>query len=142
MKHIDCFDKEYAFLSNFYETPVWYEGMMYQTSEAAFQAAKTLNLEERVNFQTMLPGKAKREGRKVTLRSDWESIKDQVMYEIVKDKFTRNEALRQRLCDTRDAVLVEGNYWNDRYWGVYKGEGLNKLGNILMRVRQEIHCEG
>ena len=69
------------FLSNFYETSVEWEGLIYPSSEAAFQAAKTLDQEDRKRFQTMTPVEAKREGYRITLRDDWEDIKLHVMYE-------------------------------------------------------------
>jgi ribA/ribD-fused uncharacterized protein len=81
---------------------------------------------------------AKKTGRFVILRSDWEEIKDEVMYQCVKDKFTRNPLLKQKLLDTKYEDLVEGNDHGDDYWGVFEGTGQNKLGKILMRVRGEL----
>ena len=74
------------------------------------------------------------------LRPDWEEIKDHEMEEIVRAKFEQNKDLRKKLVDTKDAVLVEGNTWNDRYWGVDEktGEGQNRLGKILMKIRSEM----
>lgn len=146
MTKIGQFDGKYAFLSNFYTTPVVYENIPYPSSEAAFQAAKCLDPDDRRAFTTVNPGKAKRMGRQVALRPDWDEIRDQVMYDIVKDKFTRNRDLAQALLATGDAYLEEGTYWHDRYWGVCtcnrcRGQGLNKLGQILMRVRNELRTE-
>lgn len=138
---INCFSGEYDFLSNFYNTPVFYEGLMYSNSEAAFQAQKTLNEEIRKKFTKYYAGQAKKEGKKVILRNDWESVKESVMYEIVYDKFSRNEKLRKKLLETGDAVLEEGNAWGDRVWGTVNGIGENKLGKILMRVRKELKEE-
>ena len=56
----------------------------------------------------------------------------------VNAKFSTNESLKKRLLETGDEELIEGNTWNDTYWGVCKGVGLNKLGEILMRVREEL----
>ena len=61
------------------------------------------------------------------------------MYEIVKAKFEQNPKLRDYIICTRNEELVEGNNWNDRYWGVCNGEGYNKLGRILMLVRDELY---
>lgn len=138
MKVIDSFSGKYAFLSNFYAAEVEYEGISFLNSEAAFQAAKVLNFNERLAFSKLQPNEAKRKGRRVALREDWEAVKDDVMYQIVKDKFTRSKQLKELLLDTGDAELVEGNYWNDTYWGQCNGVGQNKLGKILMRVRQEL----
>lgn len=136
---IAAFEKDYCFLSNFYEAFVEYKGVLYKNNEAAFQAQKCPSrLDEFINLP---PGKAKRLGRKVDLRSDWEKVKDQIMYEICKCKFTQHPDLREMLVRTGDHELIEGNYWNDTYWGVCKGVGQNKLGKILMRIREELKNE-
>lgn len=132
---IDRFYGEYEFLSNFHLAPVMYEGQMYRSSEAAFQAAKVCDPEKRIPFTTMDSYTAKKAGRKVTLRHDWNEIRDQVMYRICLDKFTRNPKLREKLLATGDALLIEGNHWKDTYWGVCDGVGQNKLGNTLMHIR-------
>ena len=134
------FQGEYRFLSNFYKTPVKYEGVDYPSVENAFQAAKCKDEEERRRFETISPEDARALGRKVELRPDWEDIKDIVMKALVRDKFGRNAALADRLLSTGEAALIEGNNWGDRYWGVDlgSGEGENRLGNILMDVRSEL----
>lgn len=135
---IDNFRDEYYFLSNFYECPIIYRGIRYKNNEAAFQSMKTENILERHEFSELNPSKAKHKGRKVTLRKDWEEIKDQIMYEVVKSKFTQNDDLRLKLLSTGEEELIEGNDWNDTYWGMCSGEGKNMLGKILMRVREEV----
>lgn len=135
-KVIDRFVGKYAFLSNFYEVPVQYMGYEFQNNEAAFQGAKCPSRIE--EFIELPPNEAKRLGRKVELREDWESIKDSVMYEICLNKFSRHKDLRDKLLATGEAELIEGNYWHDCYWGVCEGKGLNKLGNILMKIRSEL----
>lgn len=123
------------FLSNFFETDVTWEGLTYPSSEAAFQAAKTLDLEERKRFCTMPPTQAKREGYKVKLRNDWEEVKIRVMYEIALAKFSQNEFLKQKLLATGNEWLEEGNTWGDKTWGTVNGVGNNYLGKVLMAVR-------
>lgn len=123
------------FLSNFYETSVEWEGLTYPSSEAAFQATKTLDQEDRKRFQTMAPTIAKREGYKVKLRENWEDIKIDVMYQIVLAKFSQNEFLKQKLIATGREWLKEGNTWGDRTWGTVDGIGNNYLGKVLMAVR-------
>ncbi len=135
---IDRFDGDYRFLSNFHNCPVEYQGITYANSEAAFQAAKCTDPDERRRFAVMSPGTAKNAGRHVKLRPDWESVKDGIMLEIVRAKFTQNRDLAEKLLATGDAQLIEGNYWKDFYWGVCYGKGQNKLGQILMQVRREI----
>lgn len=138
MKKIGVFDGEYAFLSNFYPSPVMFLGLTFPTSENAFQAQKCYILTDKEQFLTLTPGQAKRRGRKVNLRPDWEQLKDEVMYRIVDAKFRQNSNLRYLLVSTGDAYLEEGNTWGDTYWGVCNGVGQNKLGEILMRVRSEL----
>lgn len=132
---INKFRGENRFLSNFYETSVEWEGLVYPSSEAAFQAAKTLDQEERKRFQTMKPVEAKHEGYKVKLRENWEDIKIDVMYQIVLAKFSQNEFLKQKLIATGREWLEEGNTWGDRTWGTVDGIGNNYLGKVLMAVR-------
>lgn len=140
MRKIDSFRGKYYFLSNFYNAPVMYEGVMYKNNEAAFQSVKIADIAKRSSFSELDPSSAKRKGRRVRLRNDWESIKDKVMEDIVRDKFTRNESLKQRLIATGDTELIEGNTWGDNYWGVCEGRGRNKLGKILMKVREGLKC--
>lgn len=138
MNKIDEFKGKYFFLSNFYNAPVMYEGLMYKNNEGAFQSAKVLDMERRKQFCELDPSTAKKKGRNVKLRNDWEKVKDGIMEEIVRDKFTRNEDLRKKLLETGNAILIEGNTWSDRYWGVCRDKGKNKLGKILMKIREEL----
>ena len=115
---IDLFRGQYYFLSNFYNADVEYDGITYKNNEAAFQAQKVLSDGEKLQFSDLNPRKAKKLGRKVNLRKDWDDVKDNYMYEICKAKFTQHEDLAQKLLKTGDEELVEGNKWNDTYWGV------------------------
>lgn len=135
---IDSFRGEYFFLSNFCEVPVMYDGITYLNNEAAFQAQKTLNKEQRLDFAMLNPSQAKKKGRSVSLRPDWEEIKINVMYEICKAKFTQNENLKRSLLNTGNAELIEGNNWGDKIWGQVNGIGENNLGKILMKIREEL----
>lgn len=135
---INKFENEYAFLSNFYECPVRYGYYVFGSSEAAFQSAKTTNEKFIQQFTSLTPSESKKLGRKIPLRKDWEQIKDVVMYQIVTAKFHQNPDLREKLLATGDEELIEGNWWNDTYWGQCNGIGQNKLGKILMEVRKEL----
>lgn len=135
---INEFRGEYYFLSNFYDFPVKYHGLTYLNAESTFQAQKTLNENIKESFCCLNPSQAKKKGRYVKLRNDWEQVKDQIMYEIVFNKFAYDAVMRQRLLNTENEYLEEGNSWNDCYWGVCRGRGKNKLGKILMRVRNEL----
>ena len=115
---ITSFSGAYAFLSNFYPCEVMLDGEWYKSVEHAYQAAKTLNLEERRRIASMpTPGKAKRAGRAVKLRENWEQIKCQVMLQLLRQKFS-DARLKELLLDTKDAELIEVNNHKDNYWGV------------------------
>lgn len=135
---IDSFKGGNFFLSNFYSAEVTYDGITYKNNEAAFQAQKCVNEIDRLSFMKLNPSDAKKKGRNVNLRKDWEQVKIQKMYEIVLAKFTQNEDLKEKLLLTGDIYLEEGNDWGDRVWGTVNGIGANNLGKILMRVREEL----
>lgn len=134
-KIIDRFDGQYRFLSNFFEAPLLFRGLVFENAEAAFHSQKCPQRAKQ--FQGLNASQAKQLGRQVVMRPDWDKVRDQVMYEVVFEKFLQNSKIRERLIATGEAMLVEGNTWNDRYWGVCNGIGQNKLGKILMRVRSE-----
>lgn len=135
---IDSFDGKYAFLSNFFPSPIKDAGITYPTVEHYFQAMKSLDIEERRKIAAApSPGQAKRLGRKVQLRPEWNDIKETFMYMALWEKFS-DPYLREMLLDTGDEELIEGNWWGDQYWGVCNGVGQNRLGNILMLIRKNI----
>ena len=138
---IGPFDREFDFLSNFFPCRVEFEGLTFQSSEAAFQAAKSNSMEERSRFTTVNASKSKRMGRKVALRNDWESVKIDVMRQVLQCKFNQNAELREKLVKTGDAQLTEFNTWKDSWWGVYNGKGHNHLGKLLMEVRSHLKDE-
>lgn len=138
---IDKFEGEHAFLSNFYPATINMDGMSFKNSEAAYQAQKCLNTMDKFQFCELEPRDAKKLGRKVQLRPDWEQIKDSVMARILGLKFRQNPHLGNLLIATGDAELIEGNHWHDTYWGVCEGEGKNRLGELLMQVRSELRLE-
>ena len=129
------FRGELAFLSNLFETEIAVAGMKFRNVEAAFQSFKDEKRQQ--EFEKLDGVTAKKLGRKVNLRKDWEQKKDSLMYELLKIKFT-NAELKQKLIETGDVVLVEINYWGDKYWGVFKGQGKNQLGNLLMKIREDL----
>ena len=147
MKEIDIhpihgFKDEFDFLSNFYVSEVLYEGVLYQSSEHAFQAAKTLDTKLRMKISAAdTPSRAKKLGRQLEIRPDWEEVKITVMEHVVRSKFKRNRWIAQKLINTGSRHLLEGNSWHDNTWGncfCHQCEsitGKNLLGVLLMEER-------
>lgn len=144
-KSIEYFDAPpYEFLSNFYPAVVHYEGITYPTTEHAYQAAKTLDRDQRYIMSRLnTPGRAKKLGQRLALRADWNMAKFPIMRDIVAQKFTVHRHLAAMLLATDDAFLLEGNTWHDNVWGscvcaACGANGQNHLGRILMEVRAEL----
>lgn len=142
MRTIAAFNGEFRWLSNFWPVPITRAGgITYPSSEHAYVAAKTVNLELRRTVAALPTAvDAKSFGHKISLRSDWEQVKDSEMLSILRIKFL-NPVLREKMINIGHAQLVEGNTWGDTYWGVCNGKGQNMLGKLLMQVRDEIRRE-
>lgn len=139
---INSFSGYYAFLSNFYSSKIQDGDFVFDTVEHAYQAAKTTTEEDFLfvkNAKT--PAEAKNRGRLIECRSDWDDVKDEVMLYYARLKFEQNLDLRQKLLDTDNKKLVEGNHWGDMYWGVFRDKGRNQLGLTLMKVREELRAK-
>ena len=137
---IRYFRGEYSFLSNFFIRSIEIDGVVYSPVEHYFQSMKTNNNEEKLGIIcARSPKDAKRLGRLCTLRKDWESVKFAVMEKGIYSKFYQHKDLREKLFATGDMLLEEGNFWNDKYWGVVNGVGENNLGKILMNVREQLN---
>ncbi len=132
---------DYAEFSNFAPYGVEMEYQWWRTVEHYFQTMKFHDNDYRKNIRSCgRPKDAKALGmtRKIQLREDWEHVKDQIMLEAVRKKFRTHDVPRRILLETRDAKILE-NAPMDAYWGCGPdGQGLNKLGEILMRVRSEL----
>jgi ribA/ribD-fused uncharacterized protein len=106
---------------------------------------KTLDIEIRKTFSNLTASEAKKKGRKIALRPDWEDVKFDYMYLICKAKFTQNLDLKIQLFATRGKELIEGTTgWHDNIWGNCECPkckdiiGQNHLGKILMKIREEL----
>lgn len=138
MKDIKEFKGDYFFLSNFYPCSIEYEGIIYSSVEAAYQAQKTLDKNKRKSFSNLTASQSKQKGKRIELRHDWEDVKVPIMKTLVYIKFN-NKELREKLINTGDCLLIEGNWWGDTFWGVCNGVGENVLGEILMGAR-DYYC--
>lgn len=126
------------FLSNFYPSPITVRGLQCATVEHAYQMMKFVDpAHQALIVLQPTAAAAKREARKLPLRPDWVRNRLQVMGVLLRKKFLIPK-LRQSLIATGTVQLIEGNYWNDTYWGVCRGVGSNYLGKLLMAVRAEI----
>jgi ribA/ribD-fused uncharacterized protein len=135
---ISKFAGEYRFLSNFYPSVVLYDGFSYPTVEHAYQAAKTFDENEQYSIRhAKTAAEAKKLGKSLSLRSDWEEVKLSIMAKLLQQKFQDKE-LAAKLISTGDEELVEGNWWGDTYWGVCKSKGHNYLGKLLMQIRRQL----
>lgn len=134
------FQGSYRFLSNFWPSKIIFRGVEYPSVENVFQARKCMYTSDMDAFTTCSAGQAKRLGRKITLRTDWQAVKVEIMWEAVQFKFTHNEKLGDKLIATAPATITEGNKWNDTFWGVDidTGKGQNNLGIILMQIRDSL----
>ena len=140
---IDSFSGTWGFLSNFAPCDVWLDGVKYTSVEIAYQAAKTLILKQREKFllNGVTPAMAKKMGRGLKLRPDWEEVKVGIMRDLLMQKFNPT-ILRRKLIATFQAELIEGNFWGDTFWGVCRGVGENWLGKLLMEVRKHYGSGG
>ncbi|NLP08975.1 NADAR family protein [bacterium] len=134
-------DEPYGEFSNFARFSIHLKGKDWPTSEHYFQAQKFAGTEhEELVRQAATPSEAAKMGRDRArpLRPDWEAVKEDIMREAVYAKFTQHKDLRSLLLETEDAELVEHTE-NDRYWADGgDGSGLNRLGAILMEIREKL----
>lgn len=114
------------------------QGSVWPSVEHFYQAMKSQTALERLSIQTLkTPGEAKKAGRNVSLRSDWEAVKLQVMRAGLRYKFAPGTLEAEFLTSTT-GMLTEGNWWSDTYWGVdiNSGKGQNWLGWLLLAQRE------
>ncbi|KAF2075326.1 hypothetical protein CYY_003355 [Polysphondylium violaceum] len=138
-------ENPYGFMSNFSRHRVFYNNDHFPTSEHAFQAMKFVGTDYYFKVKdASTPGDSAKKGRSraYPLRADWETVKDEIMYDICLAKFKQNKDIGASLLETGDAILVEYTE-NDYYWGSggVNGGGRNQLGITLMRVRDTIRNE-
>lgn len=139
------FRRKLAFLGNFFDAPIKdKEGKIWPTSEHMYQACKASTPEEREVFRKH-PKKGLKALARHTYKTNWDKLKYDYMYRVVKSKFRQHPELLCRLKATPDNMLVEYNYWHDNYWGDCQcgkdsciAQGLNKLGEILKKVKYEL----
>lgn len=144
---IDSFDGNYEMLSNFYPCIVIFQNLEFPSVEHAFVASKSTDpmfWYEISQMHAKYAGKAKRKGRKIKLRSDWEEMKLFFMKEFIDQKFNQ-KPFRDFLLSTYPLYLIEGNTWHDDFWGdcrcpKHKNiKGENNLGILIMDKRRQLY---
>lgn len=130
------FKDDYFFLSTFYIVPITLEingkECKFTNVEAAYQAQKNPEIADRFSQVKGLEAKRMDDTLKITVL-DWDNYKLFAMANALHAKFT-NKLLFARLKTIKEDIIHD-NYWNDIYWGVYKGAGKNILGKLLMNIR-------
>jgi ribA/ribD-fused uncharacterized protein len=131
-----------AGFSNFTSHPVSIEGFgSFPTAEAAIQAYKNQDDHKYVSRQesARTPVISKNIGRKTTLRPDWIRVREELMYKVVKAKFEQHPELFKNLLNTGLRPIVQHTR-GDHFWGDGgDGSGQNKLGKVLMRLREHYY---
>lgn len=147
---IDSFSGPYEMFSNFYPAYVYLDGVEFPTIEHAFQAGKSTEHFFRKIISSLPANKAglaKKRGRAIKLREDWDKVKISLMHDLLCQKF-KEEPFKSKLLNTRAFTLIEGNYWHDNIWGnctcrkCKDIQGQNWLGRLLMEVRSELIEKG
>ena len=151
------FKDSYYFLSNFFYHDQFFttadQPLKMPTAEHAFQASKykamDVSVDKKVAYVVKIAGarsptEARKAGRSVKGLDieAWEDMKIDVMRALLINKFT-DPVLETRLLGTGDAMLVEGNDWNDVFWGRCNQRGYNILSVLLMEIRGYLRlCNG
>lgn len=141
------FSGQLEFLSNMYPCTlrmyVLDKTYTFSSSEAAFHAGKCQDPADIQRIAATKTGnEAKRLGRKVKMRPNWDTYRISWMARVLECKFRQNPELAQQLLDTYPLTLRETNTWKDTFWGIYKGQGENHLGILLMELRQSMRQAG
>jgi len=144
---INFFKGEYEAFSNFHPAIICYQGIEYPTVEHAYQASKTKDIKFKKSISQLAAdkaGKAKRDGRRIGARKDWEMVKISIMKDLLKKKFSKPEFMNL-LISTGNKYIEEGNYWHDNEWGNCHCKkcssivGKNLLGKLLMQIRKDLN---
>jgi ribA/ribD-fused uncharacterized protein len=130
--------------SNFAPFPVDLDGKRWPTSEHYYQAQKFTDAELQTKIRKAekpVITKKLADKHRDRIRPDWDAVKDQVMYRVVRRKFELHAALRELLLATGEEEILEDAPNHDAYWGIGQdGNGQNKLGKIIERIRAELRA--
>lgn len=135
---------EYGYLATYSNYGFFKDGVFWKTSEHYYQAQKFMDSDTKIRIQNAeTPKIASTIGRdrKLNLRSDWEEVKQDVMFDAVYYKFKQNRDILQKFLDTGNARIVEATV-KENYWGSGpNNDGQNNYGKILIKVREKLRTE-
>ena len=135
---------EYGYLATYSNHGFFKDGIYWKTSEHYYQAQKFVEPEVKLkiaNAKTPKIASTIGRDRNLNLRSDWEEIKQNILYDAVYFKFKQNKDILRKLLDTGNAELVEATV-KENYWGCGpNNDGQNNYGKILVRVRKQLRTE-
>lgn len=135
---------EYGYLATYSNYVFFKDGIYWKTSEHYYQAQKFLENDIKLriaNAETPKIASIIGRDRNLKIRSDWEEIKQDVMYDAVYFKFMQNENILKKLLHTGNAEIIEATV-KENYWGCGpNNDGQNNYGKILVKVRNQIRCE-
>lgn len=135
---------EYGYLATYSNYGFFKDGVFWKTSEHYYQAQKFMDSDTKIRIQNAeTPKIASTIGRdrKLNLRSDWEEVKQDVMFDAVYYKFKQNKDILQKLLDTGRAIIIEATV-KENYWGCGpNNDGQNNYGKILIKVREKLRTE-
>ena len=156
---ITSFKGKYEFLDPAYYCLAGYNGVIYNSAEAAFLASQYDDPYFRSMFRNpSLPiWRARELCKRLQKRRDWTpELSLDLTRQITFDKFCRSPNLRSLLLATRRELIVAENNWHEQFWGrcicnIRPGKygrkdaclvpGSNHLGKILMSVRDRLTVE-
>jgi N-glycosidase YbiA len=137
---INSFTGKHRFLSNFYPCVITMGNAKYPSAEHAYMSFKNNSPQWIAKCQdsSITPVQIKQLSRHIDLIEGWDTIRLQVMLDVLDAKFGQNPDLAAQLIATGDEELIEGNTWGDTFWGVRNNVGENHLGELLMRIRTRL----
>lgn len=144
---VNVFRGPYACFSNFHDSRMIINDVLWKTVEHVFQANKTFDKEwQKRILSAETPAEAKTLGKQLKtlglVRPDWQDVNILIMHNLVLLKFTLFAEYRNILLSTGEDRIIEGNYWHDNFWGecscarCSNVEKFNHLGQILTNVRK------
>lgn len=156
MKEIEChgldtptrvyfYEQEFYVLSNFSAFNLRWKGLVFPTSEHAYQWEKFLDVNQGQQIKRfILNAPSAHDAFKIAQemdairRPDWVAVKIKTMTDILRAKVIQHEYVRRKLLETGERELIE-NSWRDEFWGWGPHqEGKNMLGILWMRIRAEL----